>query len=633
MAHNQENEDTDDYRAHIRMLVHKPNGSLNITTDPTELPDDGFARLKNMSISRIGRIDTRKGSAKVNKSAIANTDIDHITEQGGVRYVFSDGEIYRNESALSVGGANAQWSSMLYNAYNDTTQQVFCLNGTDRKRVEGSTVYEWGFDAPTFDYIVAGKSKSTLTGTYSVRVTQARKVGSTVVYESNPGVASNSVVLANEGISVWFDRPNASGITHTRVYRSTSTNASHYYEAEVETPFVTTPDYGYTQSWETDYISGTGYQFGTTSSNFQISYGFETNANSDSASYSFAAVTHPITDGILFSSAVADGSLSTEVSTDHNRPPQGTIVIGPNYDGTCFIVKDNFLYYCKPRQPEYWPSTYFIEVSAVQFPLVTAVFHNGQPYALTKTGIYHIVGTAHPLFQPIDMKAKTGAQGAYGAISVAGLGIVHVGKDGIYVFNGGSDIKITQNVLDVIFKGESSGGLPAVTSISTAWLGFYKDHLYFGYTSSGNSYPTNIVKWQISEQKRLTYYQYSFPIRCITSDETNDRFLAGCSDGFVRALESGTTDDGTAISWEMQTKDYTLQTRKHFPRWTKYDVDASGATSVTGSVLLDGTSIQTHMITGSRNTKRRLIDSDNGDRLSHKITGSGPATIYAIESK
>lgn len=614
------------------MLIHKPNGSLDVTTDPTELPDDGFARLKNLSVSRTGRIDTRAGSTKVNSSALGNLSINHLTEQVGDRYSFSAGEIYKNESALSAGGADAQWSSMLYNAYNDETQQVFCLNGTDRKRVEDSTVYEWGTDAPA-DILSVGKAKGSLTGSYSFRVTQARKVGETVVFESNPTPVSPTVTLSNEAITLWFERPNVQEVNRVRIYRSTATGASHYYEDETAISFITSPDYGYTHFWETAYFSGSGHRVGFDYGDYQVTQHFEAEPNNDDDTYPFATVSHPLTDGILYTSTVADGLLGAEVETQNNRPPLGNFVMGPNYDGTCFIILDNRLHYCKPRQPEYWPATYYIEFGPRQIPGVTGVFHNGQPYVLTKTSIYHIVGTAHPLFQPIDMKAKTGAQGVYGALSVAGLGLVHVGTDGIYVFNGGQDTKITQNVLDTIFKGESSGGLPAVADLSTAWLGFYKDHLYFGYSGDSNSYPTNVVKWQIGNKRRLTFYQYNVPIRCVAIDEANDRFLAGCTDGFIRSLESGTDDDGTAISWEMQTKDYTLQTRKHFPRWTKYDVDASSATAVTGSVLLDDASIQTHTITGSRNTKRRLINPDNGNRLSHKITGSGPATIYAIESE
>src|SRR3990167_6752976 len=113
--------------------------------------------------------------------------------------------------------------------------------------------------------------------------------------------------------------------------------------------------------------------------------------------------------GSDFESNIADSILGPEVEIDHDRPPLGSFVFGPAYDGTCFILKDNLLYYCKPKQQEYWPTLYFIEVSTPQFPLKTGVFHNGQPFALSANEIYYVQGTGNGTFFPLPMKAKTGA--------------------------------------------------------------------------------------------------------------------------------------------------------------------------------------------------------------------------------
>ena len=66
---------------------------------------------------------------------------------------------------------------------------------------------------------------------------------------------------------------------------------------------------------------------------------------------------------------------------------------------------------------------------------------------------------------------------------------------------------------------------------------------------------------------------------------------------------------------------------------SKYDVDVPTDSTANGYVLLDGTSVQTHSLTGTRNTRRRLITSNNGERCSHRVSGSGPIKIYAIESQ
>lgn len=343
--------------------------------------------------------------------------------------------------------------------------------------------------------------------------------------------------------------------------------------------------------------------------------------------------TLPIDD---FDSTIPDGALGPELEIDHDRPPLGIYVFGPAYDGTCFIIKDNRLYYCKPKQPEYWPALFFVEVGAPQNPGVTGVFHNGQPYYFTKTDIFYIQGTGDGTFLPIPMKAKTGAQSLRGAVSVDGHGIYHTGIDGIYLFANNTDRKITEDSLEPIFRGQSVNGMPAVADMSGSWLATFRNHLYFGYRSSGFDYPTNVLVANL-DTGRLGYYTYNdgsdIEIRTVAVDQTNNRLLIGDNSGFVRVIESPsyTQDGSTDISWEVQSKDFMLQTRRHFPRWLKYDVDASDATSVTGSLVLDGTVHQAHTISGERNTKRRLVEIGNGNRAAIRISGSGPAKFYAAE--
>jgi len=339
-----------------------------------------------------------------------------------------------------------------------------------------------------------------------------------------------------------------------------------------------------------------------------------------------------------FDTPTPDGSLGGEVLLTLDRPPLGSFVFGPSYNGTCFALKDNRLYYCKPKQPEFWPALFYVEVGPVQFPLKTGVFYNQQPYVFSRNEIYYIAGTGDGTFLPSKTQARTGAQSIKGAVSVDGKGIYHTGPDGIYLFSNGIDQKITEATLEPVFRGETKEGIPGVSSMSTSWLVAFQNNLYFGYQSSGESYPSNVLVLNL-ETNKLAYYLYNdgsnIEITTASVDETNNRLLVGDNSGFVRVIESKAHNDdsGTAISWEVQSKDFTLQTRKHFPRYTKYDVDASGATSVTGALILDGSVHHSHTITGSRTTKRRLIGTGNGDKAAIRITGTGPATVYAAETE
>ena len=344
--------------------------------------------------------------------------------------------------------------------------------------------------------------------------------------------------------------------------------------------------------------------------------------------------TTPIDD---FDSNLSDGFLGTEVAVDHDRPPLGTFVFGPAFDGTCFILKDNLLYHCKPKQPEYWPALFFIEVTTPQFPLKTGLFYNQQAYVFSSKEIYYIAGTGVGAFLSSPTKARTGAQSVFGAVAVDGKGIFHTGPDGIYLFSNGVDKKMTEDSLEPVFRGEDKEGLPGVSSMSTSWVVAFQNNLYFGYQSAGDSYPANILVMNLDTNK-LVYYLYNdgsdVEIRTAVVDDTNSRLLVGDNSGFIRVIESKdhTDDSGTAISWEVQSKDFTLQTRKHFPRWVKYDVEVPSGSTCTGALILDGLVHHSHSITGSRVTKRRLVGTGNGNKSAIRISGTGPATVYAAES-
>jgi len=563
-------------------VIWKPNGPLNIAEDPSNLPQeisgsiiasDSLTRCKNLRVNTQGVLKTRDGSTRLNSTAIS-TDPHLIIEQSGNRYIFAGSQIYKNESSISSGHTNAEWSGIKYNPYNSTTQNIYALNGTDRKRIESDTVYEWGVAAPgTVPTIVAG-ALTGLTGDYNAKYTYCRKEGSTVVYESNPSdAAAAAVTLANGSLSVTWTASTDSQITHVRIYRTTAGGSTYYHDQDVA--------------------------IGTTN--------VDTNT--------------------------ADGSLGDAVETDHDRPPLGTFVIGPNFNGVCFILKDNRLYFCKAKQPEYWPTTYYVEVGTLQNPCISATFYGGQLYVLTKYRIFHIQGTGPTTFFPIQLDALTGTQAKKCALSVHGEGLFHLGFDGNYVF-AGTDINFTENAFLPIFRELTTNGIPGIdlNKLSRCWLIQFHGIVYFGYCDLGDNYPSNVLVFHI-RSKRVSYYTWGNEIRCVAIDETNNRLLAADTDGYVWVLENkGATDDnGTAIDWEAESKAFILQTRRNFPRWAKYDVDASSTTTCTGSLIMDGSTLQSHTISGDRNTKRRLITTGNGKRASIRISGSGPVEIYAAE--
>ena len=561
-----------------------PTGTFDIATDPCDLPfqvdgkivvSGAMARCTNLTLDRQGIASTRLGSAKVNGSALDQTSITRLLEMAGYRYAFAGTKIYRDEVSIATGLTAAQWSGALHNAYNTTTQAIFALNGTDRKRIEGASVNEWGIDAPTVAPTLAVGALAGLTGDYNARYTYCRKEGALLVCESNPSPAASAAVsLSNQSLSVTWTASGDSQVTHVRIYRTLTGGAVYYYDQEVAVPTTT----------------------------------LDTNTD--------------------------DSALGTEVATDHNRPPAGTVVLGPAYQGTLFILKDNLLYYSLPNQPEYWPATYYIEVCPVQYSLRAGAFLDGQLFLSNGVEIYAIMGTGHQSFYPLPMSAMTGVINQDSFLAVKGHGIFRIAIDVLYQYTGGKDNLISRGQFEPLFQGNTIGSVPGLnrTYIDRCWLAFFRGKLFFAYPGGASAYPDNMLVLDLATDKGA-HYQFGAYFQCAALDATNKRLLAGDTGGYIWELEklSQTTDGGAAISWQIQTMDFN-QLHKYFPRYARYDVTlGTGAASVYGHILLDDVIKQSHLLSESRQTRKRHVIGCTGDRMAARLAGEGPVDIYGIE--
>lgn len=613
-----------------------PSGELNVASDASDLPftTDGKAiisgamtRCTNLVLDRAGIASTRKGSTRLSDASVG-TPVHRIVEQGGVRYAFGGTQIYRNGVSLGVSGlTSAKWSAIKYNAYNVLTQSIFALNGTDRKRITGSTVAEWGIEPPSsaptlsggisgYAYMQSWESTEAGAGSYrwgtesgnyqisydweaditentsdsatyrnfwtfelatdysvtgqryGVKYTYVRKSGTTVESESNPSDAA--YIEAGTGIYATWTASSDSQVTHVRLYRTLINGTTFYYSHEVA--------------------------IGTTSDALDV----------------------------------PDGSLGSEVATDHDRPPLGTVVVGPDFNGTCFILKDNLLYFCKPNQPEYWPELYYVEVTAPQESGVGLCLFNGQAYVLSGPEIYLIQGTGYQSFFPLRQSAVTGSVAQDGILALRGVGLLHVANDGLWAFGGGDDSNVTNNNFRPVFQGTTTQGIDGrvLANMGNCWLLAHLGKLYFGFPGGSATYPSEILRLDLGT-KRVEHFDYGQEFSAVCIDETNGRILAADDAGYLWILEDGTTDNAVAISWDWQSAEVSDQVRIYMPRSAKYDVEVGGA--ATAQVILDGSSIQSHTLTGSRVTTKRLITGDNGKRLQSRIYGTGAVSIYGLE--
>lgn len=626
------------------MIRFSPDGALDISTDPQDLPEQGdgknsqsgaMTRCTNMSLDRPGIASTRYGSRKLNATPI-DPDISLIVEQSGNRTEFAGSTIYLNETEIETGLATRDsiWFAMQYSAYNVMQQDIFALNGTNRVRVRDDVVTEWGIAAPTvapvltsdldyahtydwepdetdgdyFQKITTTRNDyeglydweyQTLLGLYEVtayedeyaycygfevaashvqnivyfvKYTYCRKDDDDVLEcESNPSPPAGMYLRSCLGAT--YSQPTDDQVTHVRFYRTLGDGGDFYYAGEVE-----------------------------------------------------IAEEHIVLER-------DDLALGTLVETDHDRPPVGGFTMGPDYNGSCFILRRNQFWFCKPKQPEYWPPTYYVEVGSIQDQLKAGAILSGQVFVASERQIYQIQGTGALSFYPLEMSAQCGTVAKRCFLAVSGHGIYHLGPNGLYLFRVGGDENVTDQQFAPIFRGETVGSIPGMrlSQIARCWLIHYGGKLWFGYPSGTSNYPCEVLVMNLAT-KRTVHYSFPFEVRGVCVDGKNRRLLGADERGYVHNLDDSTakSDHGTEIAWQIETKEFG-GLRKYFPRYARYDVKLDSGAIAAGSVLLDGNVEQTHALTESRQTRKRLIRTCAGDRLSVRISGTGRVDIYGAE--
>jgi hypothetical protein len=552
-------------------IIFNPSGKLDVATDAADLPEQvqertavsgAMRRCTNLHLEQQGRAVTRGGAAKVNYTPLA-TGINRIICQGADRYAFAGGTIYRQETSLETGLILGDWSAALYAPFNMTVQTVYCLNGSNRKKIEGDTVYEWGLTAPAS---APGVSSG---GSYEVVYTYARYDGDILIAESDPSPAA----LAGLYPTVTWPAAADPQITHVRIYRSLITTAGIWY--------------------------------------------FESR--------------HAVGD-LTATLTLADEALGAQVATNHDRPPLGTTVLGPSFGGQLFILHDNFLYYSLPQQPEYWPPNYFLEVTPPQYPLMAGAFFGGNLLVASEHEIFLISGTSAASYFAQPMSAATGTRSRNCFVSIKGHGIFHLGSDGVYLYSAGKDESITDMEFWPIFQGTAQGSIPGLNRdrLANCLMALWENKLWFGYPALGETWCRDWLVRDL-ETGRTVHYQFPFAARSLSVDNHNKRLLVGDADGYIWDVQAGAaTDEDTDISWDLASKEF-VQFPMYFPRYARWDVTLGTGAAATGEVRLGDTVHQTHVLSVSRRTRKRLVEGAAGTRLNVRVYGTGPVEVHGVE--
>ena len=275
---------------------------------------------------------------------------------------------------------------------------------------------------------------------------------------------------------------------------------------------------------------------------------------------------------------------------------------------------DNKIYFTKSLRPESVPALYYVEVGVPSYPIQALVDWGGLLYAFTKEGIFYLQGTSPATFYPVRTMASRGLYAKRGII-VTDKGIVYTAYDGIYAFNGQTEVKVTGSKVDALFRGEAVNGINPInfTNISNSWLTYFKGKVFFGYPDANETYPNKVLVIDV-EKEKFSIYDYGLNIKSVYANNDTAQLLAGDVDGNVWQLETGDNDYLTSFTFRIRSKELSNIPRI-IPKIIRYDIYNPGGNSLSCKIIEQDTTLHTHVITSNKEYKRYFLPPKSVERF------------------
>jgi hypothetical protein len=364
--------------------------------------------------------------------------------------------------------------------------------------------------------------------------------------------------------------------------------------------------------------------------------------NGEDAAGAHATHLWEITDGYVttqtkrwaYHSSIADTALGAAVETDNDVPPNAAWAVA--HQEHVFLCRDesnpHYLWFSKRFRPEAVAAANFLEIGNPDDPLQCAVQTGGLLGVFSRLTKYRVLGNIVSGFVAQEALSSRGTPSPMACIGTE-RGAIFPARDGVFLTNFiAADDNLSGEILP-LFMGETMNGMSPINWDQALLMSAetYKGRYYLSYAAGASVTPNRVAVFSSDTRK---WYFFDHPLRSLFVEEDVDDLTAGGLDGFVYILEDGSTDAGTNISLDVETKDYAggeESTRKLF-RHFRVDADADGDT-LTAVFYVDGTLIRSASVTGTR-TKvlLQLPEKTMGYqwRVNFTYTGSKRPRIYGV---
>jgi hypothetical protein len=540
---------------------------VNLRRDTLTLADEEMARVVDADLHTMpGVVRLRKGRQPRYDAALPQP-IHMIGRHNAMLYQAAGQVLYRGQTPIVVGLDTQLLTTLLaYQPLNDSEVWVFIADGATMQKDNGTVTRVWGIVAPTDAPVVSGGSGTGLTGTYRAQYTYVRLTADKVAHESSPTALSNTVALTNDSLDIPVIASADPQVNRIRVYRTVEGGTLGLFDQMVLNVTATV------------------------------------------------------------SSTQPDAALGAAVGLDNDVPRVMAWVT--EYQNHVFGVHDaalpNYLWYSKRWQPEAWPSDQFLIIGKPDDMLLAAVPLAGALGVFSRRTKYAVRGNSSSGFVPIEALSTRGTI-APQAVLVTSQGVGFWALDGIFASNFlQADQELTA-ILSPLFEQEVVNDYAPINLGRAREFGLaeYKQRLYASYVDT-----TDQSLIAVYSQDTKHWYHYRHPARSLYYDESVDVLLMGGRDGMTYVLETGTTDNGRAISLEAvpPTRYGGDRFQEKFFEYLRLDVRVWGTASAT--VRIDGEVVKVIPLTGTR-TKRleRFAHATKG--FTWSVTVAGAVDLYA----
>jgi hypothetical protein len=322
--------------------------------------------------------------------------------------------------------------------------------------------------------------------------------------------------------------------------------------------------------------------------------------------------------------------------TDHDPPPLGLEEVGI-LNETVFGIADGEIRFSKTAEPEHWPLGNRLKpgrnVSETaltwrQFDRDCIIYTDSALYRFSQVGLDFTDARFEEIESPVGLAGKRAVAQLDGQ-----AGHLFLAKSGIYLFDGARVSEISFPI-EQLFTLDSHADYVNPSYMSTAVMVTSRDRMYLSYGTSAANDRMMVCDFQDIQNPKFTVYTWAHTM--MFRERVDNTLVAGDANGYVYQLDTGFSDNGSAIAWDFTTKQYALNEGAAFQLDEVFlNADLAASTTLVQVYCHQRDSVRaavfTLSTTGRQRIRMKVPTWMKGERVHVTLFSSGAVERIAYE--